>query len=86
MISIKQYFINYFLSEFSDDFFVLNINFQSPTFKEIKQVRAYSTQTLIGNAGGYIGLLLGYTIRQIPMFLRHLYEHFMKKSNFKNDK
>jgi len=85
MISIMQYLINYFLSEFSDDFFVLNINFQSPTFKEIKQVRAYSTQTLVGNAGGYIGLLLGYTIREIPMFLRYLYEHFMKKFNCKNN-
>ena len=86
MISIMQYFINYFLSEFSDDFFVLNINFQSPTFKEIKQVRAYSTQALAGNAGGYIGLLLGYTIREIPMFLRYLYEHFMKKFICKNNK
>ena len=81
-----KYFINCIFPDFSDDFFVLNINFQSPTFKEIKQVRAYSTQTLVGNAGGYIGLLLGYTIREIPMFLRYLYEHFMKKFNCKNNK
>ena len=79
-------FINYIFPEFSDDFFVLNINFQSPTFKEIKQVRAYSTQALAGNAGGYIGLLLGYTIREIPTFLCYLYEHFMKKFNCKNEK
>ena len=81
-----QYSINYNFPEFSDDFFVLNINFQSPTFKEIRHVRAYSTQTLVGNAGGYIGLLLGYTIREIPTFLRYLYEHFMKKCNCKNKK
>ena len=58
----------------TDDFFVLNINFQARTFKEIKQVRAYNTQTLVGNAGGYIGLFLGYTIREIPSFIRYVYQ------------
>ena len=28
-------------------------------FKEIKQVKSYDSQRLIGNAGGYIGLFLG---------------------------
>ena len=28
-------------------------------FKEIRQVRAYGIQSLIGNAGGYLGLFLG---------------------------
>ena len=68
----------YFLG-FSDDFFVLNVNFQARKFKEIKQVRAYTTQTLIGNTGGYIGLFLGYTIKEIPTFLRCLYEYVMKR-------
>ena len=58
----------------TDDFVVLNINFQARTFKEIKQVRAYNTQTLVGNAGGYIGLFLGYTIREIPSFIRYVYQ------------
>ena len=65
---------------FSDDFFVLNINFQSQTFKEIKQVRAYNAQTLVGNAGGYIGLFLGYTIREIPSFIRYTYEKVFTKA------
>ena len=58
----------------TDDFFVLNINFQARTFKEIEQMRAYNTQTLVGNAGGYIGLFLGYTIREIPSFIRYVYQ------------
>ena len=29
------------------------------SYREIKQVRAYSIQSLIGNAGGYLGLFLG---------------------------
>ena len=64
----------------SDDFFVLNINFQSQTFKEIKQVRAYNAQTLVGNAGGYIGLFLGYTIREIPSFIRFIYQKMFTKA------
>ena len=64
----------------SDDFFVLNINFQARTFKEIKQVRAYNAQALVGNAGGYIGLFLGYTIRQMPEFLRFSYEKVFTKA------
>ena len=65
---------------FSDDFFVLNINFQARTFKEIKQVRAYNAQTLVGNAGGYIGLFLGYTIREIPSFIRYVYQRISTKA------
>ena len=38
-------------------------------YKEIKEVKAYSTQSFIGNAGGYIGLLVGCTIIELPFFL-----------------
>ena len=71
-----------FLIDYSDDFFVLNVNFKAPTFKEIKQVRAYNAQTLVGNAGGYIGLFLGYTIREIPTFLRNFYQYLYKNCHF----
>ena len=37
---------------------------------EIYISRAIDLQELIGNIGGYIGLLLGYSILQIPDFLR----------------
>ena len=57
-----------------DDFFLVIIHFQAPVYKEIEQIRAYNLQTLVGNAGGYIGLFLGYTIKEIPVFLRKLFE------------
>ena len=34
-------------------------------FKEIKQTRAYTVQSLVGNVGGYLGLFLGYSLRDI---------------------
>ena len=46
------------------DFFPANsfsvwVNMQVSRIKVIEQKRAYELQTLIGNSGGYIGLLLG---------------------------
>jgi hypothetical protein len=39
-------------------------------FKEIRQIKAYSLQTMIGNAGGYIGLLVSVTISELPKILQ----------------
>ena len=44
-----------------------------PRFKEIKQVKSYDPQSLVGNAGGYIGLFLGWSIVQIPEVVMFLY-------------
>ena len=53
-----------------EKWFGINVLWLSATdFKEIKAVRAYSTQSVIGNAGGYVGLLVGYTVSRIPLFL-----------------
>ena len=52
---------------------LIKMNFLSGHFKEIKQVRAYNVQSLVGNAGGYIGLFLGYTLKEMPFFLKTLY-------------
>ena len=49
-----------------DDWFMIEYQIQATTFKEIKQTRAYSVQSLIGNLGGYIGLCLGYAILNLP--------------------
>ena len=53
---------------------LIKMNFLSGHFKEIKQVRAYNVQSLVGNAGGYIGLFLGYTLKEMPFFLKILYD------------
>ena len=54
--------------------FVINNHFwQSASFKEMRKVKAYSLQSMIGNAGGYIGLLVGITISDLPSFLFKIY-------------
>ena len=54
--------------------FVINTKFwQSGSYKEMRKVKAYSLQSMIGNAGGYIGLLVGITISDMPCFLCKLY-------------
>ena len=50
------------------------------TFKEINQVRAYDIQSLIGNAGGYLGLFLGYSIVHFPILIVKVFnniKHFV---------
>ena len=44
---------------YSEDSFFIWIYMQVSSVKVIEQKRAYELQTLIGNSGGYIGLLLG---------------------------
>ena len=47
-------------------------NMQVSRVKVIEQKRAYELQTLIGNSGGYIGLLLGTT------FIHHIIIEILK--------
>ena len=60
-----------------DDEGWLTLNFTpwTDTFKEIKQVRKYSVQSLIGNAGGYIGMCLGYALWNVPTIVVDLWKH-----------
>ena len=44
-------------------------------FKEIKQVRKYSEQSLVGNLGGYIGLCLGYAILNLPTMILEIWQN-----------
>lgn len=46
--------------------------FQGSTFTEIEQIRSYSLQSLVGNAGGYVGLFLGAAVSQLPNALLRL--------------
>ena len=41
--------------------------------------RAMSIQTLVGNAGGYIGLFLGYSCLQIPTVILATYRMLQKR-------
>ena len=50
----------------NEGWFKIMITNKARHFKEIKQTRAYSLQSLVGNVGGYIGLFLGYAIMDLP--------------------
>ena len=41
--------------------------------------RAMDIQTLVGNAGGYIGLFLGYSFLQIPQAFLGIRRYFQKR-------
>ncbi len=40
--------------------FEILVEFLDGTYMQIQQTKAYDGQSLVGNAGGYIGLFLGY--------------------------
>ena len=46
----------------NDTWFEITLRIQTDTFKEIKQKRAYTPQSLVGNIGGYLGLFIGFTL------------------------
>lgn len=56
-----------------NSWFRVTVNFRERYYRDITQTRAYSAQSLIGNAGGYIGLFIGYTIAELPLLLMAIY-------------
>ena len=55
----------------------ISLYYRSNTFKEIKQMRAYTGMMLLGNVGGFFGVLLGYAFVQIPGFINMICFDFM---------
>ena len=47
----------------------ISVYYRMDTYKEIKQMRAYTGMMLLGNVGGFFGILLGYAVVQVPDFL-----------------
>ena len=62
-----------------NDTIEFNMVFGDLSFTEIKQSQAYDTKKLIGDIGGYIGLLLGYALLGIPGFMHRMY-HLGRKA------
>ena len=54
--------------------FQVMLTFQGSTYTEITQIKAYDVQTLIGNAGGYIGLFLGVALIQLPSAVQYTFQ------------
>ena len=62
----------------NDTWFEIRYDIQTDTFKEIKQNRAYTTQSLIGNVGGYLGLLIGFSFIDIINAAKSFQAKFQK--------
>ena len=63
----------------NDSIMLFIIDFIEPNFKEIKQVKAFGIESLIGNVGGYIGLFLGFSIIQLPIFFAQVKRQFRSR-------
>ena len=50
----------------SFDSFSVSLQFSSDRYKEIVLSRQFDLQNLIGNAGGYVGICVGYSFLQLP--------------------
>ena len=59
-------------------FFKVSIEFDDSMFMEIQHIRAFDSETLIGNAGGYLGLFTGYTLMQLPQLIQFLVKYIYK--------
>ena len=51
---------------------------------EIKQIRAYNLETLVGNGGGYVGLFLGCSFIQLPCLIYLMYNKIKKYAQEKH--
>ena len=53
-------------------YFRISMTSADTTFKNVEQIKEYSTQSLVGNIGGFLGLILGYALIQLPLSLYHI--------------
>ena len=63
--------------------FGITLFFPEPSYKEIKQAQAYDMETFVGNAGGYIGLFLGYSLMCIPKLIAKI---FLKAKEYRENR
>ena len=56
--------------------FEIDVDILTDTFKVIRQKRVYSQQSLIGNVGGYVGILIGFSLSDL---LSWMIKQFPKK-------
>ena len=58
----------------------IQVYYLSSTYKEIRQMKAYTIMMLFGNVGGFVGLLLGYALIQIPSLIHSTFRCFKGKN------
>ena len=57
----------------------MQLNFKLSYYEEIIHVRAFDTQNFIGNVGGYIGMFLGASLWQLPVFIEFISNSLLKR-------
>ena len=76
MYSYNEYQTYFNVSSFgaleNTGMFEVLLQFQGNSFMLIEQTRAFDIQSLVGNAGGYVGLFLGVALMQLPTAIRRL--------------
>ena len=55
--------------------------FRQAKFRETKEILAYDVESLYGDIGGYMGLLLGYSILNFPTMILFFYKSIKKSIN-----
>ena len=74
-----------------DQFFYITLFYPfSLDYKEITMLRELNVQSLIGNAGGYVGICVGYSILHIPNLITAIHRKimnifFFNKKNYQLD-
>ena len=61
-----------FTKNVSLDYFYVTVFFKHETYKEIVLTRQFDLQNLIGNAGGYVGICVGYSFLQLPKLITYV--------------
>ena len=59
--------------------FRITLYFPETSYKEISQAQAYDIESFVGNAGGYLGLFLGYSLVCIPNWIVRMIMRTKKK-------
>ena len=54
------------------DTFYVGVKFTTGTYNEIFLTRQFDMQNLIGNAGGYVGICVGYSFLQFPLLIANI--------------
>ena len=65
-------------AEDDEGWFIVEFDLLTNGFKEIKQVRKYNLQSLVGNSGGYIGLCMGFALWNMPTLIRDAWRHMKR--------
>ena len=72
---------SHLLKDTRDKSVKLSIVFRNQDYKEIRHQRDFDFESLVGNIGGYVGLLLGFALWQIPDAIKLIVDIIVNVAN-----